>query len=102
MIRELDTIVLSRDIQEHGLKQGDTGTVVHCYQESRAFEVEFVTDEGCTRAVLTLTASDVAAADPVDSVSWLNKITRQYAAITDEEGLSLDEIYAQRKRKGRT
>ena len=31
-----------------------------------------------------------------DPVSWLNKITQEYAAITDEEGLSLDEIYAQR------
>ncbi len=32
-----------------------------------------------------------------DPVAWLEKITQEYAAITDEEGLSLDEIYAQRE-----
>ncbi len=32
-----------------------------------------------------------------DPVAWLKKITHEYAAITDEEGLSLDEIYAHRE-----
>ena len=31
MIRELDTVVLSHDIEEYGLKQNDIGAVVHCY-----------------------------------------------------------------------
>jgi len=59
MIRELDTVVLSRDIEEYGLKRGDIGAVVHCYQNDVAFEVEFVTGEGKTIAVLTLTAEDI-------------------------------------------
>lgn len=61
MINELDTIVLTRDIAEHGLKQGDIGAVVHCYQDSAAFEIEFVTAEGRTIALLTLTPADVRA-----------------------------------------
>ena len=35
------------------------GTVVHCYADSKAYEVEFVTAEGKTVAVLTLTPDDV-------------------------------------------
>ena len=59
MIRELDTVVLTRDLDESGLKSGDLGAVVHRYQDGAAFEVEFVTAEGKTVAVLTLNAQDV-------------------------------------------
>lgn len=59
MIRELDTVVLTCDIEEHGLKEGDVGAVVHCYKDGKAVEVEFVTAEGKTIAVLTLTSADV-------------------------------------------
>ncbi len=59
MIRELDTVVLTHDIEEHDLKQGDVGAVVHCYSDGAAFEVEFVTAEGKTIALLTLTPTDI-------------------------------------------
>jgi len=59
MIRELDTVVLAYDIGEYGLKRDDIGAVVHCYNDGRAFEVEFVTGEGETVAVLTLTRDDI-------------------------------------------
>ena len=59
MIKELDTIVLSRDIPEHGLKQGDIGAVVHIYREREAFEVEFITGQGDTVAVVTLETRDI-------------------------------------------
>lgn len=59
MIRELDTVVLTRDIEEHGLKQGDIGAVVHCYSNGAAFEVEFVAAEGKTVALLTLVPTDI-------------------------------------------
>lgn len=59
MIKELDTIVLSRDIEEYGLKQGDIGTAVHVYKDNTAYEVEFITGEGETVAVLTLTPQDI-------------------------------------------
>jgi hypothetical protein len=59
MIQELDIVVLTHDIKDHGLKQGDVGTVVHRYREGEAFEVEFVTAEGKTVALLTLIPADI-------------------------------------------
>ena len=61
MIAEHDLVVLSRDIDGHGLETGDVGTVVHCYSDGEAYEVEFVTAEGETLAVLTLGTKDVRA-----------------------------------------
>ena len=59
MIRELDIVVLTHDIEEYELKQGDIGAVVHCYTDDNAFEVEFVTAEGRAVAVLTLSSEEV-------------------------------------------
>ena len=59
MIHELDLVVLTRDVPEHGLQSGDVGTVVHCYKDGAALEVEFVTAAGTTIAVLTLGPADV-------------------------------------------
>ena len=59
MINELDLVVLTHDIDDHGLKSGDVGTVVHSYEDRIGFEVEFVTAEGRTIAVLTLTIKDI-------------------------------------------
>ena len=69
MIRELDTVVLTRDVPEHGLKRGDLGAVVHRYADQWAFEVEFVTAEGKTVAVLTLSEADIR---PMGSGEILN------------------------------
>ena len=59
MIKELDTVVLTRDVEEHGLERGDVGAVVHRYADGDAFEVEFVTAEGGTVALLTLNSADL-------------------------------------------
>ena len=59
MIRELDTVVLTHDLEKNGLQQGDIGAVVHCYDDGLSFEVEFVTAEGKTAALLTLTSADI-------------------------------------------
>jgi hypothetical protein len=59
MIRELDTVVLTHDIAEHDLLKGDIGAVVHCYKNGAAFEVEFVTTDGKTIALLMLNRKDI-------------------------------------------
>ncbi|MDL1898514.1 DUF4926 domain-containing protein [Anaerolineae bacterium CFX7] len=64
MIKELDSVVLTHDILENGLVQGDMGAVVHAYSDGKAYEVEFVTAEGKTVAVLTLTNNDVRLMRP--------------------------------------
>jgi hypothetical protein len=58
-MQELDMIVLTRDLVENGLREGDVGAIVHCYADGLAYEVEFVTAAGATLAVVTLNASDV-------------------------------------------
>lgn len=58
-MKELDLVVLERDIPEHGLARGDLGTIVHAYSNGAAYEVEFVLASGETVAVLTLEAGDV-------------------------------------------
>lgn len=59
MIRELETVALTHDIDLHGLKDGDIGAVVHCYEDGGAFEVEFVDFDGKTIALLTLNREDI-------------------------------------------
>ena len=59
MIDELDLVVLLHDETVHRLKSGDVGTVVHCYKDKKGFEVEFVSAEGKTIAVLTLTDTEI-------------------------------------------
>ncbi len=71
--RVLDTIVLDRDLPDHGLRKGDLGAVVELY-EPDGLEVEFVTASGRTAAVLTLTAQDVRPVADNDLVS-----VRQFA-----------------------
>jgi hypothetical protein len=61
MIQELDTVVLTRDIPAEGLRKGDLGEVVLVHQNGAAYEVEFVTLDGETLAVVTLPAEAVRA-----------------------------------------
>ncbi len=58
-MHEHDTIVLTRDLPEPGLRRGDVGAIVHVYADGEAIEVEFVTGSGATVAVETLSAVDV-------------------------------------------
>jgi hypothetical protein len=53
-IKELDTVALTCDLPEHGLKRGDVGTAVLVHRNGAAFEVEFVGYDGHTVALLTL------------------------------------------------
>ena len=62
-IEELDTVVLLRDVMEQGLEQGDVGAVVHRYADGDAYEVEFVTGEGETVTVLTLSTDEIRPMD---------------------------------------
>ena len=64
MIKELETVVLTRDFPEDGLSSGDNGAVVHCYKDGTAFEVEFVTVNGETLAVITPGPKDLRLMHP--------------------------------------
>ncbi len=66
MIKEHDRIVLLKDLPEDGLQAGDVGTVVHIYRQGEAFEVEFMTLDGGTVAVVTLLSSQIRAVSKRD------------------------------------
>jgi hypothetical protein len=49
----LDVVALTEDLSEHGLAEGQVGTVVEALAPN-VFEVEFVDDQGHTYAMLPL------------------------------------------------
>jgi hypothetical protein len=68
MYRVLDTVVLDRDLPEHGLRKGDLGSVVEVYAPD-GLEVEFVTASGRSAALVTLNGRDVRSVSDDDLVS---------------------------------
>ena len=63
MIKELDTVVLTEDLPEHGLQRGDLGSVVLLHSAG-GYEVEFVTLDGQTVAVVSLFPHQVRPVGP--------------------------------------
>ena len=61
MIGELTNVILKCDLPEKRLTAGDVGTVVLVHQGGKGFEVEFVTLNGETLAVVTVLKSQVRA-----------------------------------------
>lgn len=64
----LETVVLERDLPEHGLRRGDLGAVVEAY-EPDGLDVEFVRASGRTQALVELTTRDVRAIRDEDLIS---------------------------------
>ncbi len=59
MIQELDSVILTADLPEYGLRQGDIGTVVLAHRHGAGYEIEFVALDGETIGVVTVFASQV-------------------------------------------
>jgi uncharacterized protein DUF4926 len=66
--KALDTVVLNRDLPEHGLRKGDLGAIVQVY-EPDGLEIEFVTASGKTQALVTLTVKDVRPVQDGDLIA---------------------------------
>jgi hypothetical protein len=64
----LDTVVLNRDLPEHGLRAGDLGAVVEVYGAD-GVEVEFVRASGQTKALVTLRSADLRAVAATDMLA---------------------------------
>ena len=58
-MKEHERVVLKSPVPGEGLEAGDVGTVVHVYRDGKAYEVEFLTQDGRTAAVVTLQAAQV-------------------------------------------
>ena len=62
MIEEHSSVVLTQPLLSAGLEAGDVGVVVHVHRNGEAYEVEFMTLDGGTLTVETLSATQVRAA----------------------------------------
>jgi hypothetical protein len=69
MIEQYGLIALKRAIPGTVLEAGDSGTVLEIYGEGAAYEVEFVTEDGGTAALLTLKPEDIIPVGP-DGQTW--------------------------------
>ena len=63
MTKELDRAVLTTDLPEYGLSAGDVGTIVLVHGDE-GYEVEFVTLEGETLAVISLDTDQLRPVEP--------------------------------------
>jgi hypothetical protein len=86
MLKELDPVVLVRDIPDRHLDEGDVGTVVHVYGDAKTYEVVFLTAEGRTVAVLTLPADALRRPEDRDMLAavsadiWIHRPGRADAS----------------------
>ncbi len=64
MIGLYELVALRQDIDRIGLKQGDVGMVIECYQDGEGYEVEFGDAQGNTLAVLTLKRHEIEPLKP--------------------------------------
>jgi hypothetical protein len=60
--RDLECVQLRADLPDHGLKAGDVGTIVHVFDVADAYLVEFVNDDGSTRALAELAPRQIRPA----------------------------------------
>ena len=66
--KELDVVVLDKELPALGLRRGDLGTVAHVY-EPDGIEVEFVTASGRTEALVTLGIRNVRPVVDTDLIA---------------------------------
>lgn len=72
-MRELEMVVLRRDLPDARLEAGDVGTVVLAHAAGAGFEVEFATLAGETIAVVTVPAEDLRAVAP-DEIAHVRRV----------------------------
>ena len=68
MFTLLETVALTHDIPESGLRRGDLGAIVELH-DAEAFEVEFVAASGRTQALLSLSIADVRRVGDQDLIA---------------------------------
>ena len=66
MFEEHDVVILTGDVSEEGLREGDVGTIVSVLGGGAAFLVEFMTLDGHTVAVAELRAAQMRAVTNMD------------------------------------
>jgi hypothetical protein len=57
--RELEHVALLCDIPDKSLKRGEDGTIVHAFDDAEAYVIEFVNEDGSTRALAEVTTDQI-------------------------------------------
>ena len=63
MLKEHEVVALTSDFSVHGLRKGDVGAVVHCYQGGDVYEVEFIDEHGRTKCTALIPESQLVKLD---------------------------------------
>lgn len=94
MFKELETVILTHDIEAYGLKKGTMGAVVGVHGEGEAYEVEFVdSSTGRTIALLTLKSGDIrSAAENNLLLTHIDMSNIPYTAVGTEFSTNLNHI----------
>jgi Domain of unknown function (DUF4926) len=79
MFKLLETGVLTHDIADVGLTEGDMGTTVEVYSDD-AFEIEFVAASGKTQALFTLYGKDIRLLTDQDTNKLIDRRLAEYLA----------------------
>ncbi len=58
-MNEHECVILATDLPDHRLRAGDLGAIIHVHENHAAYEVEFVTLDGQTIAVVTLLPNQI-------------------------------------------
>src|SRR5260370_10535542 len=75
-VHENDVVQLVRDLPDHGLARGATGTIVHVFDRpNRAYQVEFCDATGRTIAQLALEPHEIER--PPRTIADLSRRTRR-------------------------
>lgn len=95
--KTLDIVALTHSIEENNLKEGDIGTIVEVYGNSEAYEVEFVNENGETKALLTLNPTDIISPENKASVIKWNKyeLDHNETDVTSNPEESTTEVFNQ-------
>jgi len=57
---EIDVVKTTKDFPKEGIKKGEIGTIVMVYTDPHeAYEVEFVNDDGTTKAMFAILPEDI-------------------------------------------
>ncbi len=59
MLQEHDVVALTANRPQDDLQTGDVGAIVHCYEKTDSYEVEFLDENGHSKRIATVPGTEV-------------------------------------------
>lgn len=92
LMREMDIVVLTRDLPNYGFLAGDVGTIVLVHRTGPGYEVEFMTAAGRSLAIVALNEGDGRPVDN-DEVPHARRVATVTGAAAEREFRGSTEIF---------